>query len=76
VLIVDFSAVPFLDSTGAHVMEGLAHKTARRGVALYVTGANADIRRALLTHGVKPPAALFAASPAEALSRFRAEALA
>lgn len=72
VLIVDFSAVPFLDSTGAHVMEGLAHKTTRRGVALYVTGANEDIRRALLTHGVKPPAAEFAGSPAEALSRFRA----
>jgi sulfate permease, SulP family len=73
-LIVDFSAVPFLDSTGAHVMEGLAHKTARRGVGLYVAGANADIRRALMTHGVKPPAVEFAASPEEALSRYRASA--
>ena len=71
-LIVDFSAVPFLDSTGAHVMEGLARKTARRGVSLFVAGANPDIRRALLTHGVRPPEAHFTASTAEALSRFRA----
>jgi sulfate permease, SulP family len=71
-LIVDFSAVPFLDSTGANVMEGLAHKTQKRGVALYVVGANADIRRALLTHGVRPPGVVFAPSPAEALSLYRA----
>jgi SulP family sulfate permease len=71
-LIVDFSAVPFLDSTGAHVMEGLAHKTARRGVGLYVTGANADIRRALVTHGVRPPGVTFAATPGDALAGYRA----
>ena len=71
-LIVDFSAVPFLDSTGAHVMEGLARKTARRGVSLFVAGANPDIRRALLTHGVRPPEVQFTASTAEALSHFRA----
>jgi SulP family sulfate permease len=70
-LIVDFSAVPFLDSTGANVMEGLAHKTARRGVRLYVAGANADIRRALLTHGLRPPGIAFAASPEEALQSYR-----
>ena len=39
--------VPFLDSTGANVMEGLSHKARRRGVHLFVSGANADIRRAL-----------------------------
>jgi SulP family sulfate permease len=70
-LIIDFSGVPFLDSTGAHVMEGLAHKTARRGVALYVAGASTDIRRALLTHGVRPPHVHFAASTADALSQHR-----
>ena len=40
VLIVDFSAVPFLDSTGARMIEGLAHKAHRRGVALWLTGAS------------------------------------
>jgi SulP family sulfate permease len=72
-LIVDFSAVPFLDSTGANVMEGLARKTARQGVRLYVAGANPGIRRALFTHHVKPPAVEFAASPEDALSHYRGE---
>lgn len=70
-LIIDFSAVPFLDSTGANVMEGLAHKTARRGVQLFVAGANTDIRRSLLNHGVRPPGVQFAASTDDALSRYR-----
>jgi SulP family sulfate permease len=73
-LIVDFSAVPFLDSTGANVMEGLAHKTARRGVRLFVAGANPDIRRALSAHGVRAPAVTFTSSTAEALSQCRAAA--
>ena len=30
-LVVDFSAVPFLDSTGANMIEGLAHKAHKRG---------------------------------------------
>ena len=73
-LIVDFSAVPFLDSTGANVMEGLAHKTARRGVRLFVAGANPDIRRALSAHGVRAPAVTFSPSAQEALSQYRAAA--
>jgi len=73
-LIIDFSAVPFLDSTGAHVMEGLAHKTAKRGVGLYVTGASPAIRKALLTHGVRPPQVVFAASAEDALSQYRSGA--
>ena len=71
-LIVDFSGVPFLDSTGANVMEGLAHKAERRGVRLYVSGAREDIRRALGTHGVTPPAVSFAATIDDALAHYRA----
>lgn len=37
-LIIDFSVVPFLDSTGANVIEGLAQKTYRCGVQLWITG--------------------------------------
>jgi SulP family sulfate permease len=54
-MIVDFSAVPFLDSTGASMIEGLAHKAHQRGVALWLTGASRDIQRALITHGLKQP---------------------
>lgn len=71
-LVVDFSAVPFLDSTGAHVIEGLARKAARGGVRLFVAGASPEIRRALLTHGVRPPEVLFAASVEDALAQYRA----
>ncbi len=70
-LIVDFAAVPFLDSTGANVMEGLAHKAERRGVRLFVSGANTDVRRSLLTHGVRPPAVHFAATLDDALTQYR-----
>ncbi|MBE0413530.1 SulP family inorganic anion transporter [Yoonia sp.] len=66
-LIVDFGAVPFLDSTGANVIEGLAHKAHRQGVRLYIAAANPDIRRALLTHGVRPPETCYTTTVADAL---------
>jgi len=69
-LIVDFAAVPFLDSTGANVMEGLAHKAAKRGVRLFVSAANTDVRRSLLAHGVRPPGVSFAASIEDALTQY------
>jgi SulP family sulfate permease len=69
-LVVDFAAVPFLDSTGANVMEGLAHKAEKRGVKLFVSGANPDVRRSLLTHGVRPPAVHFAATIEDALTQY------
>jgi sulfate permease, SulP family len=70
-LIVDFAAVPFLDSTGSNVMEGLAHKAEKRGVKLFVSGANTDVRRSLLTHGVRPPAVHFATTIDDALDQYR-----
>ncbi len=54
-LIIDFAAVPFLDSTAANTIEGIAHKAKRRGVALMLTGTSGDVRRELFVHGVKPP---------------------
>ena len=69
-LVVDFAAVPFLDSTGANVMKGLAHKAERRGVKLFVSGANPDVQRSLLTHGVRPPAVHFAATIEDALTQY------
>lgn len=66
-LIVDFSAVPFLDSTGANMIEGLAHKAHKRGVELWLTGASKDIQRVFATHGLKRPLVRFAATIDEAL---------
>lgn len=66
-LIVDFSAVPFLDSTGANMIEGLAHKAHKRSVALWLTGASRDIQRVFVTHGLKRPLVHYAASVEDAL---------
>ena len=67
-LIVDFSAVPFLDSTGANMIEGLAHKANKRGSVLWLTGASRDIRRVFLTHGLTKPIAHYAATVEDAIS--------
>ncbi|HMO08636.1 MAG TPA: SulP family inorganic anion transporter [Paracoccaceae bacterium] len=72
VLVLDFASVPFLDSTGAQVIEGLAHKAQRRGVRLYLAAASPLIRRAVKTHGLRPPAVRFAAGVDAALADWRA----
>ncbi|MBC9882001.1 SulP family inorganic anion transporter [Bradyrhizobium sp. INPA01-394B] len=53
-LVVDFAAVPFLDSTAANVLGRVAAKAQRQGIRLFITGASPAVRRALLTHGVSP----------------------
>lgn len=53
--IVDFSAVPLLDSTAARTMHGTIAKAVRRGVKVYLTGTNAAVRRELFVHNVRPP---------------------
>ena len=68
-LVIDLSAVPFLDSTGANMIEGLARKARRRGVGLWIVGATRPIRRILLTHGLRPPLCRYAATVEDALAR-------
>jgi SulP family sulfate permease len=67
VLVFDFTAVPFLDSTGANMVEGLANKARKQSVALWITGAGNDIRRALVAHGLRPPRCHYAATVEDAL---------
>lgn len=67
-LVVDFSAVPFLDSTGANMIEGLAHKAHKHGVTLWLTGTTRDIRRVLLKHEIKRPLVRYAATVEAAIS--------
>jgi len=38
VLIVDFAAVPFVDSTAVNTIEGLVHKAGKRGVKVIASG--------------------------------------
>jgi SulP family sulfate permease len=54
-LVIDMSAVPFLDSSGANALEGVARGARRRGVRLVIAGAARDVRRDLALHGVAEP---------------------
>jgi SulP family sulfate permease len=54
-LIVDFSAVPFVDSTAAHTIEGLVEAAHRRKIAIWLTGLSPANEAALAAHGVEPP---------------------
>lgn len=52
---VDFSEVPFIDSSGARSFALLARKTMRKGGQLFFTATNADIRAVLQSHGLREP---------------------
>lgn len=64
--ILDFAAVPFLDSSAAKVIEGSVRKASKAGVRVIITSAVPAVRHMLLTHGVKSPHAHYAASIADA----------
>ena len=66
--VIDFSAVPILDSTGAATIEGFVRKVQNRGAAVYITGARSPIRRLLLIHGVRPPHVRFRTELADAVN--------
>ncbi|MEF3046882.1 SulP family inorganic anion transporter [Pseudotabrizicola sp. L79] len=57
--VVDFSDVPFIDSTGARSFELLAHKVARKGGQLYLMGVRPDVRQSLLAQGATEPLVRF-----------------
>jgi SulP family sulfate permease len=69
--ILDFSAVPLLDSTAANVIERIARKAEHAGIRFFVTGATPSVRRMLLTHGVRPPHVVFAATIEDATDELR-----
>ena len=53
------------------MIEGLAHKAHRRGVALWLTGASRDILRAFVTHGLRRPLVRYAATIEDAVVKMR-----
>jgi SulP family sulfate permease len=69
--VIDFSAVPVIDSTAAATIEGFARKVHRRGAALYISGANPTVRRVLLSHGVRPPHVRFRVRLVDAVASAR-----
>jgi SulP family sulfate permease len=71
VLVIDLAGVTLVDSSAANMIEGLAAKARRRGVAVYLSGANPALRRALLAHGARPPLVRYARSIEMALAAAR-----
>lgn len=71
--VLDCSAVPFLDSTAANVIEGAARKAERAGVRFFIAGAAPQVRRMLFTHGARPPHVRYKATVAGALKQIRRE---
>ena len=70
--IVDFAAVPFLDSSAANTINRVAVKAQRQGIRLFITGASPSVRRTLLTYGVRPPRAKFRETIARAVADIKA----
>jgi SulP family sulfate permease len=71
--VVDFSAVPVIDSTAAATIEGFARKAKRGKAKVYIVGARPAVRRILLTHGARRPLVRFKAELGDALSSARQE---
>lgn len=70
-LIIDFAAVPLLDSTGANIIEGIAHKAHRHAVKVVLTGTSPEIRRELFAHKITPPLVTYEATIEKGLRKAR-----
>jgi SulP family sulfate permease len=66
--VIDFSAVPLIDSTAAVTIEGFARKAHRHGASVFLTGARPAVRSALQTHGLRPPEVRFTDTLDEAIA--------
>ena len=66
-VIVDLSAVPFIDSTAAETIKGLAQKAQRRGLIFTLTGTTHEMRVELFMQGIKPPLAHYETTIEKAL---------
>jgi SulP family sulfate permease len=74
VYVLDFSAVPLLDSTAATTIASFAEKANRRGIEVLISGASKPVRRSLLQHGVRRPVARFMPSLEDAVAAARERA--
>lgn len=70
-LIVDLSGAPMIDSTAAHVIEGMVRKARRQKMAVMLTGTTHDQRVLLFAQGLKPPVVSYEATLAVGLRKLR-----
>jgi len=69
--VIDFTAVPFVDSTAANVIASVARSAARHKVQLFLTGASESVHRTLAAAGVTPPLGLYRDTIDEAMHEAR-----
>ena len=67
-IVLDLSAVPLVDATGADTLLSFARNAHRRGVAVVVAAAGPAPRRVLEEHGLASPLVRYVASVEEALA--------
>jgi SulP family sulfate permease len=72
--VIDFSAVPLIDSTAAATMQGFVRKAARQGAVVYLVVSRPAIRSVLTAHGIQPPEVHFEDSLADAVKAAHAHA--
>ena len=73
-LIVDFAAVPFLDSTAANVIGRMAAKAHKRNVRVILTGTSTGVRNELVKYGARPPLVEFEDGIDEAYAMIKGKA--
>ena len=67
--ILDFAAVPYLDSTAANTIRSFARNAAKRDVKMVITGTAPSVHAVLSAHGVAPPDVAFSDTIATALAQ-------
>lgn len=71
--VIDFTAVPFLDSSAARMIVVLARKLSRQQGQLFLTGTKPDARRTLVMLGLREPGVRYCDSIGDALSLAHAD---
>jgi len=70
--VLDVSEVRLLDSSAAAALAGFVRNALRHGAKVYVAGAQREVARSLMQHGVRPPAARFRSDVEHAVAAARA----
>ena len=71
--VIDFSAVPMIDSTAAATIKGFVRKAGNHGALLYFAHVSANVLQELSAHGIKPPQIRLLPDSATALASARAD---
>jgi SulP family sulfate permease len=72
VFILDFSAVPLIDSTAAKALHGFVHKLQRSGTRIFFSGARASVRQTLAAAGLTAPVVSYSPSVEAARAEVKA----